>query len=58
MFSCEHAGLRPYFKQFEAELLHVLARLDNPRQVMEYLAVMKLASQDCADTFGVERKKK
>lgn len=35
--SSEHAGLRPYFKQLEAELLHALARIDDPRMVMKYL---------------------
>jgi hypothetical protein len=29
--------LRPYFKQLEAELLHALARIDDPRMVMKYL---------------------
>jgi len=37
VISSEHAGLRPYFKQLEGELLHALARIDDPRMVMKYL---------------------
>jgi hypothetical protein len=35
--SCEHAGLKPTFKALEAELYRVLARIDNPRMVKNYL---------------------
>lgn len=37
VISSEHQGLRPYFKQLEGELLHALARIDDPRMVMKYL---------------------
>ena len=39
--SCEHAGLRPYFKQLEDELRHVLARIDDPRDVKRYLSDLR-----------------
>ena len=44
--SCEHAGLRPWFKSFEAELYRVLARVDDAREVREYLAYLGGASRD------------
>jgi len=37
VISSEHAGLRPHFKQLEAELLHALANIDDPRMVAKYL---------------------
>lgn len=37
VIASSHGGLRPYFKQLEAELLHALARIDDPRMVMKYL---------------------
>jgi hypothetical protein len=40
VIACEHAGLRPYFKALEAEMLHALARVDDPRDVVEYLKWM------------------
>lgn len=46
VISCEHAGLRPYFKQLENELYRVLARLDEPHHVREYLIAMRLASSE------------
>jgi hypothetical protein len=33
----EHAGLRPHFKALEAELIHALASIDDPRMVAKYL---------------------
>ena len=40
----EHAGLRPHFKQLEAEIYRVLARCDDPRAVMHYLSALRMAS--------------
>ena len=44
VISCEHAGLRPYFKQLEAEIYRVLARVDEPRAVIHYLHALQMAS--------------
>ena len=46
VISCEHAGLRPYFKQLEAELYRVLARVDDPHDVCEYLQGIVGQSKD------------
>lgn len=45
VLSSEHAGLRPHFKSLEAELMHVLARLDDPHDVREYLVWIKKSSK-------------
>lgn len=37
VISSEHAGLKPYFKQLENEMYRVLARVDDPRDVAEYV---------------------
>lgn len=37
VISSDHAGLRPYFKLLEAEILRVLARTDDPRDVKRFL---------------------
>lgn len=37
VISSDHAGLRPYFKLLEAEIVRVLARIDDPRDVKRYL---------------------
>lgn len=42
--SSEHAELKPYFKAFEAEMYRVLARCDNPRDVMFYVQALLKAS--------------
>lgn len=44
VISTEHAGLRPHFKALEAELYRVLARCDDPRDVMYYLKELRMAS--------------
>jgi hypothetical protein len=46
VISSEHAGLKPCFKQLEDEIYRVLAVVDEPRHVKEYLAAMRLASVD------------
>jgi len=51
VLSCEHAGLRPYFKELEAELYHVLARVDDPRMVKDYLQVLRERSKAWASAF-------
>lgn len=45
VLSSEHAGLRPYFKALEAEMMHVLARVDEPRWVKDYLIELRLQSR-------------
>ena len=44
VISSEHAGLRPYFKELEAEIRHVLARVDAPRDVLAYLRWLRVES--------------
>lgn len=44
VIASEHAGLRPHFKQLEAEIYRVLARCDDPRAVMHYLSALRMAS--------------
>jgi hypothetical protein len=46
VIASDHAGLRPKFKALEDEILHVLARLDEPRQARKYLIAMRLASSE------------
>jgi hypothetical protein len=45
VIASQHAGLRPHFKNMEAEVLRVLARVDDPRDVMEYLSLLRRASE-------------
>lgn len=54
----DHAGLKPVFREFEGELLHVLARVDDPRDVVRYLKVLRGASRDWLDTYNAERPRK
>lgn len=58
VLSSEHAGLRPYFKQLEAELMHVLARLDDPKDVRNYLRDMRNESRVWAEYFTSPASKK
>ena len=46
VISSDHAGLRPFFKRLESEILHALARIDNPRIVKTYLEDLRKASQE------------
>lgn len=43
--SSDHAGLKPVFKQLEGELYHALARIDDPRDVRDYLRRLIHASE-------------
>lgn len=45
VLSSEHAGLRGYFKALEAELIHVLARVDDPVEVGNYLKWLQAKSR-------------
>jgi len=45
VISTEHAGLRPHFKALEAEVCRVLARVDDPRDVREYLLALRRTSE-------------
>ena len=44
VLASEHAGLAPMFKALEHEMLRVLARVDDPRDVREYLLAMRRTS--------------
>lgn len=55
VISSDHAGLRPYFKLLEAEMLRVLARVDDPRDVKRYLVDMVQHSKRYAE--GTDRPK-
>jgi hypothetical protein len=44
--SCEHAGLRPYFKGLEDEIYRVLARIDEPKEVVAYLSALWNTSRE------------
>ncbi len=44
--SSEHAGLKPHFKATEAELYRALARIDDPREVVQYLMAIRHASRE------------
>jgi len=46
VLASEHAGLAPMFKTLEHEMLRVLARVDDPKQVREYLTAMKHRSEE------------
>ena len=44
VIASSHAGLAPHFRRLEEEILRVLARVDDPREVREYLKALKWAS--------------
>lgn len=44
VIACEHAGLRPYFQGLQDEMYHALARIDDPRKVVDYLRWLRGAS--------------
>lgn len=41
VIACDHAGLKPEFKKLEDEVYRVLARVDDPRWVANYLARLR-----------------
>lgn len=49
VISSDHAGLRPYFKLLEAEVLRVLARIDDPQDVKRFLVDLVQHSKRYAD---------
>lgn len=49
VLSSEHAGLRPFFKGLETEMMHVLARVDDPKWVKDYLIELRLQSKAWLD---------
>lgn len=55
---CEHPGLRPEFRALENELYRVLARIDDPREVREYLKQLGCASRDWLLAFDQVKGKK
>lgn len=46
VIACEHAGLKQDFKHLESEIYRVLARVDDPREVRNYLKAMKHRSEE------------
>ncbi len=44
VIASEHAGLKPYFKGLEGEMYHALARINDPRKVVDYLRWLRGAS--------------
>lgn len=51
VISSDHAGLRPHFKRLEAEVMHVLARVDDPRDVRDYLDMMIMRSKVWGESY-------
>ena len=51
VIASEHAGLSPAFKMLENEIRRVLARVDEPRQVMDYLIELRLQSARWLRTY-------
>lgn len=45
VLSCDHAGLRPVFQRFEDEMRRRLDRIDDPREMLRYINVIRAASQ-------------
>lgn len=45
VIASDHAGLRPEFKSLENEMFRVLARVDDPREVMRYLRQLRASSE-------------
>lgn len=46
VISSEHAGLKPYFQALENEMRRVLARVDDPREVREYIDMLIWRSRE------------
>lgn len=46
VLASEHGGLAPLFKALEHEMYRVLARVDDPRDVREYLKALKHRSEE------------
>lgn len=55
VISCEHAGLRPYFKTLEAEIYRVLAHVDDPRMACKYISDLIHASKTWGQYNGIPR---
>jgi hypothetical protein len=45
VISFDHAGLKPHGKELEAEIYRVLARIDDPRKIEDYLNCLAEISQ-------------
>ena len=58
VIASSHAGLAPHFRRLEEEILRVLARVDDPRDVVRYLKVIRESSHDWLDTFNAGRRGK
>lgn len=46
VLASDHAGLKPEFERLQAEMYHVLARIDDPQKVRRYLETLRRASKD------------
>ena len=51
VISSEHAGLRAYFQRLEDEMYRVMAHIDDPREVRDYLEVLRERSKAWAAVF-------
>lgn len=58
VIASDHAGLKPYFKALENEILRVLARVDDPRLVRQYLDTITGCSKGWCGTPGRLKPKK
>jgi len=58
VISCEHAGLKPYFKGLEYAMYHALARIDDPIRVREYIAALVWASETWCTAHAPQSTKK
>jgi len=53
-----HAGLKPHFAALEAEILRVLARVDDPKMVRGYLRYLVERSEDYLLPGAIKRASK
>lgn len=58
VLSSEHAGLKPLFKAFENEMYRVLARVNDPNEVRQYLFGLIGQSRDWLTWYGQHEAKK
>lgn len=58
VIASEHGGLKPFFADLQAEIYRVLARVDDARDVMDYLKCLRRYSSEWLDDhdYWVTRK--
>ena len=52
--SSDHAGIAAELKKLEREIYRVIAHVDDPRKVRDYLQVLELRSKVWCATIGVD----